>query len=184
MICPDVSIEGDDIAIDRSTIILPKVSVISCRGITTTTTTTAAAVDAAVIGRNNIIEECCFLVDSTIGDENWIGIGAHIIQVSCPFYPVESSKVLLPPHIQSRIGHNNHLSAKCKLRDCSIGSNCFIGPAIHLDSVTIADDTAVYMVDGSWRCKKADVSVLVKPHTHKVCRLLSSFRCSYTACII
>jgi hypothetical protein len=79
MICPDVSIEGDDIAIDRSTIILPKVSVISYRGITTTTT--AAAVDTAVIGRNNVIEECCLLVDSTIGDENWIGIGAHIIQV-------------------------------------------------------------------------------------------------------
>jgi len=82
MICPDVSIEGDDIAIDRSTIILPKVSVVSCRGITTATTTTAAAVDASVIiGRNNVIEECCLLVDSTIGDENWIGIGAHIIEV-------------------------------------------------------------------------------------------------------
>jgi bifunctional N-acetylglucosamine-1-phosphate-uridyltransferase/glucosamine-1-phosphate-acetyltransferase GlmU-like protein len=97
MICPDVSIEGDDIAIDRSTIILPKVSVISSRGITTTTTTTAAAVDAAVIGRNNVIEECCLLADSTIGDENWIGIGAHIIQVLCSAYPVESFKVLLPP---------------------------------------------------------------------------------------
>lgn len=82
MICTDVSIEGDDIAIHRSTIILPKVSVTSCGGMDErtypcTTTTTASA----VIGRNNVIEECCLLADSTIGDENWIGIGAHIIQV-------------------------------------------------------------------------------------------------------
>lgn len=85
MICPDVWIEGDNVAIDRSTIILPKVSVTSCGGLGDKThpciTTTATAATATVIGRNNVIEECCLLVDSTIGDENWIGIGAQIIQV-------------------------------------------------------------------------------------------------------
>ena len=59
------------------------------------------------------------------------------------------------------IGNSNVLSSKCRIIDSLIGNNCLISPTVELNKAVIPDNTSVYIVDGQWRCKPVDISILV-----------------------
>lgn len=68
--------------------------------------------------------------------------------------------ISLQQQIQSTIGDGNIIGAKASIINSTIGNSCFIAATIQLDGVTIPDGTSVYMVDGKWRCKPADISII------------------------
>jgi carbonic anhydrase/acetyltransferase-like protein (isoleucine patch superfamily) len=92
------------------------------------------------IGESNILEECVTIRDSTIGHSNLIEVGTLIED--------------------STIGDCNVISPKVSIKNSKIGNGCFIAATIKLDGVTIPDGTSVYLVQGKWRCKPVDISIL------------------------
>lgn len=95
---------------------------------------------SVVIGESNILEECVTIKDSTLGHSNVVEVGALIED--------------------STIGDCNVISPKVSIKNSKIGNGCFIAATIKLDGVMIPDGTSVYLVQGKWRCKPVDISIL------------------------
>jgi NDP-sugar pyrophosphorylase family protein len=117
------------------------------------------------IGEGNIIEERSRLLNSSLGMASLIGVAAHVSN--------------------SVIGSYCQIGPKCQISNSVIGNCCVIAPMVHLNGVTIPENTSVFPSDsgGGWKMIPLQIDTVVSrpfsslrflPHPSVLCSTISS----------
>lgn len=93
------------------------------------------------IGEGNIIEEKVQIINSNISM-------ACLIEVSSSI-------------INSSIGSYCKIGSKCSIINCNIGNCCVISSMIHLENVTVPDNTSVYPTSTGWKMIPVQINTAV-----------------------